>query len=35
MQDGAQLEDEEKILVDHLKKTYLNRAPETCPEDSE
>ncbi|XP_053509961.1 uncharacterized protein KIAA0825 homolog isoform X2 [Ictalurus furcatus] len=35
MQDGAQLEHEEKILVDHLKKTYLNRAPETCSEVSE
>ncbi|XP_017546621.2 uncharacterized protein KIAA0825 homolog isoform X3 [Pygocentrus nattereri] len=29
MQDAAPLEDEEKILVDHLKKTFLNRAPES------
>ncbi|XP_060740365.1 uncharacterized protein KIAA0825 homolog [Tachysurus vachellii] len=35
MQDGASLEDEEKILVDHLKQTYLNGAPESCSEVSE
>ncbi|XP_058231561.1 uncharacterized protein KIAA0825 homolog isoform X1 [Hemibagrus wyckioides] len=32
MQDGAPLGDDEKMLVDHLKKTYLNRAPESCSE---
>ncbi|KAF7687307.1 uncharacterized protein KIAA0825 homolog [Silurus meridionalis] len=32
MQDGAPLEDEEKILVDHLKKTYLNGALGSCAE---
>ncbi|XP_053337654.1 uncharacterized protein KIAA0825 homolog isoform X1 [Clarias gariepinus] len=33
MQDDAPLEDEEKILVNHLKKTYLNRA--SCSKVSE
>ncbi|XP_060762922.1 uncharacterized protein KIAA0825 homolog [Neoarius graeffei] len=35
MQDGALLEDEEKTLVDHFKKAYLNKALEPCSEISE
>jgi len=29
MQEAAALEDEEKILVDQLKKTYFNKSYET------
>ncbi|XP_062873932.1 uncharacterized protein KIAA0825 homolog [Trichomycterus rosablanca] len=32
MQDNSPLEDEEKIFVDHLKKTYLSQAPESSSE---